>query len=1058
MRNTYSCRIFSSNTIHQWLLVILLLLPFSLSAQNSYVIKGKVTEARTGDALPGVSVAISGTTQGTITNADGGYSLAVQSQAGTYQLVFSYIGYTPINQSVTLGGQTELTINVQMDEDVKSLNEVIVIGSTINAPRRQLGNAVNVVTAKSLQNTGTENPLASLQGKIPGAQITQNSGDPAGGITVRLRGVGSIRGSSDPLYVIDGVIVSNATTNVSQTAVDAGAVSGNLGTNRLADLNPQDIETINVINGAAAASIYGSRASNGVVVITTKRGKSGAPKISFTTTAGISELRKRVFISRHPEQFGSATLRLHTVQTTIPAGIPTIPVVRDGVTSLLASNKVPVTRYDYQDDVFRQGSLLDNNLSVSGGTDNTQYFASVFYSNNNGIVGGTNFQRYGLRTRLDQKLTSWAKLSAGITYTNSLANEKPNGNTFASPINSINITNNIYNISQRDVNGNLQGVEPSRVNPLTIIEEFDITQRVNRTINDLQVNLTPLKGLQIDWIVGLDAYSQAGRTYIPPYPYAPTAGLPGGLFPRGYASSVDNLVFLFNTDLNIKYDWKISPSFTLNAAAGYNYQYSRENLTRSTGENIVPTITTITGATSTIRTVEFLDQFAIAGIFGQATLGYKDRRFLTLALRRDGSTKFSPSETNQLYPKISGSWVVSEEDFWRNALSQNVVSDLKLRASYGEAGNVNGILAYDRFRAYDPVPYLGQGAILPSTQLADLRVRPERSTEIEFGMDVSFLNERIGLGVTRYAQQIKELVVPRQLSPTASGGLSIVNNAAQMENKGWEVALNLNPIKTTDWNWEATIIYSRNRNRITNTGLAGNLNIAINNVLGAPAFIIKDQPAGVFFGTYYARNADGSLLLSNPRDNAGNPIPNSQNLPQQERANRDANGQPITSTAVLRKVIGDPNPDYTASFSSNLTYKRFGFRFLLDAVQGFDVFNADRRTRNNVGIGDLADKELKGELPRGYVFALAPIEEYRIDDGSFVKLREIALTYRVPSFIKGLNNLNVSLVGRNLFSWDNYTGYDPETNAGANSDLLRGTDFGNVPIPRSYQISVSANF
>ena len=1019
-----------------------------LYAQSAYTIKGKVTETG-GNAIPGVSVAVSGTTQGTITDADGNYTLNAKLPAGDYKIVFSYIGYASLTQTVGLGSQTEITANIQLKEDIASLDEVVVIGSSINAPRRQLGNAINVVSAKSLQNTGTENPLGALQGKVPGAQITQNSGDPAGGFTVRLRGVKSLRGSSVPLYVIDGVIVSNSTANVSQLAVSAGEATSSLGTNRLADINPQDIENINVLNGAAAAAIYGSRAANGVVVINTKRGKSGVPKITFTTAVGISELRKRVFISKYGEQFGSATLRLHTIGAV--SATPTAPItsqgfVRDGAPPFfLATNKVPVTRYDYQDNIFQQGSTLDNNLSVAGGKDNTQYYASVSYAKNTGIIPGTSFQRYGLRLRLDQRLTDWAKISAGVTYTNSLANEKPNGNTFASPINSINITNNIYDITQRDANGNLKAVEPSRVNPLTVLEEFAITQRVNRTINDVQLNLNPFKGFQLDWIVGLDAYSQTGKTYIPPYPYASEAGLPAGLFPTGFTGSAINSVYLFNTDLNAKYDWTISPSFTLNAVAGYNYQYSREDFSQATGENIAPGITNISGATgNTVRAFDGLDQFSINGVFGQATLGYKDRRFITAALRRDGSTKFSPSETGQLYPKISGSWVVSDEIFWQNLSIQNIVSDMKLRASYGEAGNLNGIRSYDRFRNYNPVPFLGRNTILPSAQLNNPRVRPERSTEVEFGVDVSFFNDRIGLSLTRYNQQIKELVVNRLLAPAASGGINIVNNVAQMENKGWELALNATPVKTNDWNWEIGVVYSRNRNKVTNTGLAGNLNIAISSALGAPAFIVKDQAASVFFGTHYARKPDGSLLLT------------AQDLPQSEKTTKDGNGQP--TGAVVRKVIGDPNPDYTASFNSTLTYKRFTFRFLLDAVQGFEVFNADKRTRNNVGIGDLAEKELKGEIPRGYVFALVPIEEYRIDDGSFVKLREIALTYNLPPLVKGLNNLSVSLIGRNLYSWDNYFGYDPETNAGANSDILRGTDFGNVPIPRSYQFSVTAGF
>ncbi|MBC8110224.1 MAG: SusC/RagA family TonB-linked outer membrane protein [Verrucomicrobia bacterium] len=1034
-------------------------LGFGALAQVTYTIQGKIVDRSTNQLLPGVNVSVMGATEGTVTDTDGNYKL--QTNNPNLKLVFSYIGYKSITQTITFNNQTTIVLDLGLDQDASNLDEVVIIGSTLTTPRKQLGNAINTISSKDIQNTGTDNALGALQGKIPGAQITQNSGDPAGGFTVRLRGVKSIRGNSDPLYVIDGVIVSNTTTNVSQVSVSAGDATGSLGTNRLADINPQDIESMSVINGSAAAAIYGSRASNGVVVITTKRGKSGTPKVSFTTTAGISELRKKVFISRHPEQFGTAALRLHTIgaATANPAtGVTVSPFFRDGTSTNLATNKVPVTRYDYQDNVFQAGALLDNTLSIAGGTDKSQYYVSVFYSKNTGIVRGTDFQRYGLRLRLDQRLNSWAKISAGVTYTNSLSNEKPNGNIFASPVNSINITNNIYDVTLRDANGNLRGVEPSRVNPLSIIETFDITQSVNRTINDFQVNINPFKNFQIDWIVGLDAYSQVGKTFIPPYPYAIESALPPGLYPQGYVATVKNLVYLLNTDINLKYDWDISPSFTLNAAAGFNYQSNNQDFSRASGETLIPTVLNVSGATTTIEARDALDRFSINGIFAQATVGYKDRRFITAAIRRDGSTKFSPSETNQIYPKISGSWVISQEEFWKSLSIDNAVNDFKLRASYGESGGLNAINSYDRFRQYFPQPYLGRAAILPSTQLNNPNVRPERSKEFEFGADMSFWRDKIGLTITRYNQQIEALIVARDLAPGATGGSSIVNNVATMENKGWEVGLNLNPIKNKDFNWEIGLVYSRNRNKILSTGVLSN--ISINSAAGAPAALLVGQPASIFFGTYYARNADGTLLLTPISPTNASALPQTEKGTQTDNSTvipgRNAAGQPNGS--ALRKIIGDPNPDYTASLTNTVSYKNFTFRFLLDAVQGLEVFNADKRTRNNVGIGDLAEKELKGEIPRGTVFALVPIEEYRIDDGSFVKLREVALSYTLPSIFKNVGSIRISIIGRNLYSWDNYSGYDPETNAGNNSDLLRGVDFGNVPIPRSYQFSLTATF
>jgi hypothetical protein len=447
----------------------------------------------------------------------------------------------------------------------------------------------------------------------------------------------------------------------------------------------------------------------------------------------------------------------------------------------------------------------------------------------------------------------------------------------------------------------------------------------------------------------------------------------------------------------------------------------------------------------------------LSGYYGQATLGFGNFAFLTGALRRDRSSKFSASETNQVYPKVSASLVVSDLGFWKDAAFANRFNSLKLRASYGEAGNLAGIGSYDRFYRFNPVGFLGRSTFQPGTVLADIRVRPERMGELEFGADLGFLNDRIGLGFSVYRQEITDLVLNRQLA-ASRGGLTLVENVGSMENKGVEFQLSAAPLKTSDFSLDFMVIFSRNRNKILD--LVGSAAIPIDNVAGVPAYLINGQPAGVFYGSGYARNPDGSLLLT------------PQGFPQDERTTgpqptgsleftpdrSGPEGQPNFSSPTANLLIGDPNPDWTGSFTTNVTYKKLQLRVLFDAVQGVDVFNADYRTRQGVGLGDLAEKELRGELPRGYIFSVYNTQEFRIDNGSFVKLRETALTYTLPKISSFITDLNVSLIGRNLYSWDKYKGFDPETNAGGASDLLRGVDFGNVPIPRTYQLRLSANF
>ncbi|MEZ0487020.1 SusC/RagA family TonB-linked outer membrane protein [Fibrella aquatica] len=1057
----------SRSLLHQRLVWLLCLSLASLSvvAQSTtrYTIKGRITEDN-GQPLPGATLLIAGTTIGTSSDADGNFTLAATVKPGPATLVISAIGYETNQQPITFGTTEQITLNVTVKASSTNLDEVVVTGSTLSAPKRELGNAISTVKAQDLVQSGSGNLINSLQGKVPGAQITQNSGDPAGGITIRLRGIKSLAGSSDPLYIVDGVIVSNASTNVSQLALANDVGNSNVGQNRLSDINPDDIATLNVINGAAAAAQYGSRAANGVVIITTKRGKTGKPQVSFSTSFNVNELRKMVPVNTYGKQFGFTALRLYPIggisaaQIAANPGTTTAGVFRDGTTTQLATNLVDVTRYNYFDQIFRTGTGSDNNLSVGGGNDNTQYYVSLGYLQNQGIIKGTDFTRYSLRARVDQRLTNWAKMTVGLSYANSLSNEKANGNVFYSPINAVNITNNIYDITRRDAAGNLLAVEPTRVNPLSTIEDMEFSQQVSRTIGSVQLNLTPFKGFAVDYIAGVDSYSQLGKNYIRPYPYQAVAGLPAARYPQGYAANATNMVMQFNNDLNVSYQTMFGENIKLNAIAGYSYQYFQSDYTTLSGQNLSPFIETVSGTSNTTYGLGYgLDRYALNGLFAQATVGYKNLAFLTGAVRRDQSSKFSPSQTNQYYPKVSGSFILSDLDFWKSAGIGQTINGVKLRASYGEAGNLSGIGSYARFYQFNPVGFLGRNTIVPGTQLANPDVQPERMAELEGGVDVGLLNGKVNLGFTAYQQKISNLIVNRTLAPS-TGGTTILNNVGAMQNTGFEISLDVQPIKTKDFSWDFMVIYNQNRNKVTDLGGLTVVDVGAEGVSGAPVRLLLNQPVGVFFGTGYARRPDGSLILT------------SSGFPQSERAlvantgttdftpARLSDGNVDVSKPLANVIIGNPNPKWTGSFSTNFTYKKLNLHVLLDAVQGANVFNADKRTRQGVGLGDFAEQELRGTLPRGYIFGIYNTQEFRVDPGSYTKLRELSLSYALPTFTKAIRGLNVALIGRNLYSWDNYTGFDPETNAGGNNDLIRGVDFGNVPIPRTYQLKLTASF
>ncbi|WP_298716204.1 SusC/RagA family TonB-linked outer membrane protein, partial [Chitinophaga sp.] len=835
------------------LLLFFLLTAGALKAQVRF--SGTVT-APGGSPVPGITVVLRNTSSGATTDANGQYSFSANVTGNSAMLEFSGIGFKTISRSVMpSGGQA--TVDVVMEEDVLKMDEVVVIGSTLRQSRKQLGNTVNSVDAKQLLNTGSGNLSASLQGKIPGAQISQTSGDPAGGISVRMRGTSTIMGSSEPLYVVDGVVISNATTNVTNLNV-TGNPRADLGTNRLADINPNDIEKIDVIPGASASAIYGARASNGVVLITTKSGKTGQLKIDVGTSVIMNELRKKVYISTYGKQFGTAALRLGNISDA-PAGVPFITYVRpDGQTRKLASELVDVTRYDYQDDIFQRGIGTDNYLSVSGGTEKTKYYFSGGYYKNEGIVRNTDFQRFNFKARIDQMINKYISITGGVAYTNSFSNEKPNGNVFWSPINSINITNNIFNIQERDVYGNLKGVEPTRVNPLSVIEDMSLTQQVSRTISDFQVKIKPVDGLSIDYILGIDNFSQEGRNYIERYPYI--SAQEG----TGYASSANVNTFLVNNDVNISYNGKFG-DFSSLTTVGFNHQYQKITGLFNEGRDMLPGITTINGAATRLDPRYTYDQRQTYGAFLQETFGYKNIAFLTLAARIDGSTSFPEETRNYWYPKASVAWNLSEMDFWKNMGSW--FSSARLRGSWGLAGNLTGIGSYERFTSYTSASLNGIATYNLNPGLGNMTVEPERASELEGGVDLSFLNNRLGVVFTVYNKKIvgSSLLVERTLAPS-TGGTGQIQNVGDLTNKGWELGITATPVVNKNFTWNLFGSVNRNKNLVTSSSQVTPITLV--NAAGSPSVILAGEPVGVFYGNYFERDANGNWAV----DDQGRPI------------------------------------------------------------------------------------------------------------------------------------------------------------------------------------------
>ena len=995
--------------------VVAVLLLLAVRSYGQVQIKGKITDDK-GEAVPFVSILIGSTTIGTTSMENGDYALAPSLQQGKYTLIVSGVGYKSERASFEItGGSTEIIRNIILKQDVLGLDEVVVTGTMGATSKRELGNSIATVGAKDLQFSAATSLDGALQGKISGAQITQNSGNPAGGISVRMRGPSTIVGSSDPLYIVDGVIVNND----SRQLIDLGGYSQN----RLVDINPADIERIEIIKGAAAAAIYGSRANNGVVQIFTKKGKEGKPAITFSTQVRVSQIRKKMEFNEYPFAFNNTT-----------------------ATDLA---QTPVTRYDYQDMIFRNAVGTENYLSVSGGTSNTKYFLSASNYYNQGIINSTDFNRNGLRIRLQQKLGEKASITAGANYVYSNSKEIPNGgiNEAYGALTGFIFSNNFVNPAVDPVTGTYPSTAPvavlRRTNPLEAIARFDFGQRTNRIISDVQLNVKPFAGFNINYTLGLDNYTQIATAYIPPKNTTPTQD--GGFSRRG-----DATVFQINNDVNLSYTKNVSDWLVSTTGLGGTLQYDKTYTFAATAQQLGAFGETINNGT--IVAGEFRSERTILGAFAQQSLGFKDRLFVTGAARIDASSVYGENNRWQFFPKVSGSYVISNEDFWKDGGISRFLNSFKIRAAWGQSGNLTAIGPYDRFTNYGPIIYGSQTGYVSPAQYGNFNVKPERQTETEIGADLSLFDERLSIEFSVFNKKVDDLILNRTLAPTTGFNNRLIN-VGTMTNKGFEVMAKGVLIQKNNFKWITTATFTSNKNVVN--GVEGNGVLPFAGGFSQVA-AVNGYPLGAFYSTFFARNNDGSLLLTP----AG--------LPQRERGTQGSNGQYTTARdaagqpvgTILSKVIGDPNPNAILSLTNEIEYGKFSFRMQWDGMLGFDVFNFTRRVGERDLYGGLKgyEAELKGEVPKGTSAALFSIFENYIEDGSFVKLREISASYVLAPKLWKLQNVRFTLSGRNLLSIDNYSGWDPETNAAGQDNAVRGFDFVEVPIPRTFLFGISLNF
>jgi TonB-dependent SusC/RagA subfamily outer membrane receptor len=970
------------------MLALLLFVPFApgdrLDAQvTTYRIEGIVVDSTSQQPLSNVAVTVQGTTQGTLTNAAGRYVLAARLTPGTYTLQFAMIGRDGASREITLGTSATVQVpQVALRESAVQLEGLVVTGTGVATQRRALGNSVSVVGGEAIANARAATVDAALAGKIPGAQISANTGTPGGGVSVRLRGTSSIVAGAEPLYIVDGVIVDNS----SDQQIDFGYRSNP--SNRVADLNPNDIERVEVLKGAAAAALYGSRANNGVIQIFTKRGAAGQTRIDVSTRATYSEPQSRLPFTTFP---------LDTVGGS------------------------PKARFDHQDLVFQNAWGNETTASVSGGADQTRFYISGGYLKDNGIMIGSAHEKINARLNIDQGVNDWLSLSGGANYVRSTTDLIVNGEaSLGGILTSIVFTPTDVNLAAKDsATGQYLVRGTTFPNPLEVAEFWEAPQIINRFIGSFQGRATPASSMSLEYRLGYDSYTMETGFYIP-------RGSPLALL--GSSRAVSRTQFLINNDVVASFTAGLGERFQLTSTGGMNHTYSRERTTIAAATDLLPTTKLVSGAVPVAA--QNMYETATLGFFIQEQVGIDELLFVTGALRFDASSTFGADERWQTFPKLSASYVLSGTEFWRSSSIGQVMPDFRLRAALGYAGNQPPVAsAYARFPRYRQETNINRLGLVHQSTQGNPDLKPERQREIEAGFDVSFLNDRLGLGFTWYSQYVKDLLLTRPFEPS-TGYATVLDNVGELSNKGIELQVTSRNIDQPGLSWNTTLTFSLNRNKVEK--LVGNPFAT-----GYFNWVYEGEPLGVWRLTDFVRDENGNMVL-------------------------DAAGLPTVQTAAQAVIVGDPNPDYLAALRNEVRIgSHITASFLLDGVFGHDVWNQTIRIMDRSRAGPLYERQLRGEITDAQRLRLSLPNAPYLEDGTFVKLREVSVAFSLPEeFAQRLGSRSMSLEfsGRNLYTFTGYSGLDPETNMFGTATVARGTDFANYPIPRTFSLAVRAGF
>ena len=971
-------------------------IPVSLLAQLP--ISGTITDA-SGRPIIGASVKLVGGDAGTVTNESGKFNLAIPGKSA--RLEISSIGFK--TQIVDVS-ESSSSISVKMQEDVGRLDEVVVTGLASSVKRKNLANAVTLVSSKELVGVTVQPTLdAALYGKVPGSNISANSGAPGGGISMKFRGITSLVGNSQPLFIVDGVYYDNSSIPAGLNAISKAAGQGSSSnqdnpSNRIADLDPEDIERVEILKGASAAAIYGSRAATGVVIITTKRGKQGKPVIEVSQSIGtVMQLKK---LGQRQWNQAKAKAAFGTA----------------GENLFIAANG---TTYDYENEMYgNEGLLSTTRLNLSGGNDKTLYYIGYTYKDDEGIVKETGYRKSSFRVNVDQKVTSFLDLSLNTNYVSSKAARGYFNNDNTSTTLGVSFVStpswvNLY----PDQNGNYPN---NPLAPSNFIQTRDLitnTENVERILiggtGTLRILDKGQHNLKLIARGGLDQYTL--NTIA--------------IFPQELQFEKDgngtNGASIYGTTL----------SKGTNIAAFFVHQFelnSDLNFTTqlgATAENVNLT-TTLNTATQLIGTQTNVNQAGSIqvdqaraiqkdrGYFVQEEVNYADMLLLTLGLRADKSSRNGDANKLYYYPKASLAFNIHKLPSW----NFDKISQLKLRAAYGQAGNFAPFTAL-----YSPlVPAVFNGSTGSEITLTrgNENLGPELQKEFETGFDLGILNDRVSLAFTYYNKEVDDLLL-NVVVPSSSGFTTAWKNVASVENKGIEISLAATPIVNKDFRWYQSTSFWQNNAKVTR--------------LDVPAFNVG--AFGATLGTYRIEQGKSPSQIVG----IGGP---------------DDKVDPATGLAVY----GDGEPDFNLASYHVITYKNLEFDLLVHWRKGSENINLSTLLSDIFGTSpDFDDKGLDptGQKVNGdyRLAALGTTARPWVEDASYFRVREIGINYSLPrAWFKNVAQVKVGFSGRNLINIFNYSSYDPEVSNFGSNAISSNVEVTPYPSSKSVYFKISATF